>query len=55
MYRKLILKFVVDERGLDHKYVVVSCNILNPYLVENNLVHFYARLLLTLLVFVVFC
>ena len=54
MYRKLILKIEGDESGLHHGYVVVSCNMLNLYLVDNNLVHFYGRLLYTLLVFVDF-
>ena len=43
--RNLILKFVDDESGLHHEYVVVSCIILNLYLVDNNLVRFYWRLL----------
>ena len=54
MYWKLILKFVDDENGLHHEYVVVNCIILNLHLVDNNRVHFYWRLLLTLWAFVVF-
>ena len=45
VYRKLVLKFVDEESGLHHGCGVVSCNKLNPYLVDNNLLHFYGRLL----------
>ena len=45
MYRKLVLKFVDDESGLRHGYVMISYNNLNLCLVDNNLVHFYGRLL----------
>ena len=45
VYRKLILKFVGDQSGLHHGYVVVSCNILNLFMVDKNLVHFNGRLL----------
>ena len=40
MYRKLILKFVDDENGLHHGYVVVNCNKLNLYLVDNKICAF---------------
>ena len=45
MYRKLNLKFVGDGSGVNQGKVVVSCNILNLYLVDNNLVYFYGPLL----------
>ena len=41
-YRKLILKFVDDESGLHHGYVVVDYNKLNLCLVDNNMFFFYA-------------
>ena len=45
-FRKLILKFVDDESGLHHGYVVVNYNKMNLYLVDNILVvQFYGRLL----------
>ena len=45
VYRKLILKFVDDESDLHHMYVTVDYNVLNPYLVDNDLVCFYGHLL----------
>ena len=45
MYRKIILNFVEDESGLHHGCVMVNCNKLNLYLVDNNFVHFYGYLL----------
>ena len=45
VYRKLILKFVGDESGLHHGYVVVNYSKLNLCLVDNKLVHFFGHLL----------
>ena len=42
--RKLIVKFVDDESGLHHGYLVVNCNLLNLFLVGNNLVRFFEHL-----------
>ena len=38
-------KFVGDESDLHHGCVLVNYNKLNLCLVDNNLVHFYGRLL----------
>ena len=45
MLRTLILKIVDDESDLHNGYVVLDYNILNFYLVDNNLVYFYGHLL----------
>ena len=45
LYRKLILKFVDDESGLHHEYVMVDYNKLNLCSVDNILVYFYGHLL----------
>ena len=45
MYWKLILKLVDDGSGIHHGYVVVDYSKLNLCLAENNLVHFFGRLL----------
>ena len=45
VYRKLILKFLDDESGLDHEYVMVDYNKLNLCLVDNILVYFNIYLL----------
>ena len=45
VYRRLILKFVDDESGLHHGYVIVSYNKLNLCLVDKNRVRCYGRLL----------
>ena len=45
VYQKLISKFVDDESGLHHVCITVGYNKLNPCWVDNNLVHFYERLL----------
>ena len=42
VYRKLILKFVDDESGLHHVYVMVNYNKLNLYLVDNIIVFLWA-------------
>ena len=44
-YQRLILKFVDDESGLHHVYVMVDYNRLNLYLVDNIIVNFYGHLL----------